>query len=82
METEEYKRGLEKLLKIIEEDGNTALMCREKLWFKCHRRFIANDLTKKSIKIVHIIEAGKLKEHKLSGAAPHSEPQIETSSNP
>lgn len=64
METEEYRRGLEKLLKIIDEGENITLMCKEKLWLKCHRRFIADSLVERSIKVVHIVEAGKLREHR------------------
>jgi len=57
METEDYKKGLEKLVHIIDSSsGPTAVMCKEKLWFKCHRRFIADSLTLLGYEVVHIID--------------------------
>jgi uncharacterized protein (DUF488 family) len=70
METEDYRRGLEKLVDIIEGSrGPVAIMCRERLWFKCHRRFISDSLTQLGYKVVHIIEKGKTYVHKGGGAA-------------
>jgi uncharacterized protein (DUF488 family) len=70
METEDYRRGLEKLVDIIEGSGGpVAIMCRERLWFKCHRRFISDSLTQLGYKVVHIIEKGKTYVHKGGGAA-------------
>ncbi|MEM0365647.1 MAG: DUF488 family protein [Acidilobaceae archaeon] len=63
-ETQEYKTGLQKLLEIIEEKDSIALMCREKLWFKCHRRFISDDIADRGYKVIHIIEKNKTYEHR------------------
>ncbi|HDD33784.1 MAG: DUF488 domain-containing protein [Thermoprotei archaeon] len=68
METEDFRRGLEELVEVIEEGEargvGVAIMCSEKLWFKCHRRFIADALAEKGIKVLHIIDEGRLSEHK------------------
>lgn len=70
METEDYRRGLEKLVDVIEDSrGPVAIMCRERLWFKCHRRFISDSLTQLGYKVVHIVEKGKAYVHKGGGAA-------------
>ena len=70
METEDYKKGLEKLVHIIDgSPGPTAVMCKEKLWFKCHRRFISDSLTLLGYKVVHIIDKGRIYIHKGGGAA-------------
>ncbi len=45
--------------------GFTAIMCMEKLWFRCHRRFISDTLVKKGFRVLHILEANKVVEHRL-----------------
>jgi len=65
METEDYKKGLEKLIEAIKRSEKpVAIMCREKLWFKCHRRFISDSLVRMGYKVIHIIEKGRVYEHK------------------
>jgi len=67
IKSEEFRRGFEELIKIIKEinQGYVAILCRERLWFKCHRRFISNELTKYGIEVIHIIEQGKTYKHKI-----------------
>lgn len=70
METREYMEGVERLVRLIEGSLKpVALMCRERLWFKCHRRFISNTLVSRGYKVVHIIEKGRVYEHRIGGAA-------------
>lgn len=64
METPQYKRGLEILEKIAQR-RTTAIMCSEKLWFKCHRRFISNSLVERGYRVIHIIDKKRTQEHKL-----------------
>jgi len=65
METEGYKKGLEKLVEAIKRSEKPiAIMCREKLWFKCHRRFISDSLVRMGYKVIHIIEKDRVYEHK------------------
>ncbi|OYT31035.1 MAG: hypothetical protein B6U94_04495 [Thermofilum sp. ex4484_79] len=64
MKTNDFKKGITKLEKIV-KDNTVVIMCSEKLWFKCHRRFIANELVKRGYKILHIIEIDRLQIHKL-----------------
>ncbi len=65
MKTEGYLKGIEKLLEIVESsNGNIVLMCSEKLWFKCHRRFIADTLVDLGYKVIHIIDLDKVQEHR------------------
>jgi len=67
MRTEEFLRGLEKLMRIIElvRRGYVAIMCMERFWFRCHRRFIANALAERGYEVIHIIDVGKEVKHKL-----------------
>lgn len=65
MKTEKYLEGINKLIEII---GNSpspiAVMCSERLWFKCHRKFIADTLVEKGYEVIHIIDKDKVQIHK------------------
>jgi len=61
----QFQEGLEKL-EFTAFHKRTAIMCAEKLWFRCHRRFIADELVRRGWKVLHISELGKpLSHHKL-----------------
>ena len=62
--TEEFKEGLAELIKIA-QNKLTAIMCAEILWFKCHRRFVSDELIKLGFKILHIFNKDKMQEHSL-----------------
>ena len=62
--TEEFSKSIEKLLKIIDEK-NSVILCSELLWFRCHRRYIANHLASKGYEVIHIFDKEKIQEHKL-----------------
>lgn len=61
-ETEEFKRALCKLVEIATRK-RTAFMCAEGDWRKCHRRFIAQELVRKGIEVVHILSKGRREFH-------------------
>jgi uncharacterized protein (DUF488 family) len=68
-ETEEFQKALDKLIEIINSKSKTtAIMCAELLWFRCHRRHIAERLVKMGHGIVHIYNKEKIDTHK-----PHDE---------
>lgn len=62
--TKEFKLGLKKLIEIAEK-FKTAIMCAEALYFKCHRRFIASELTKEGIAVRHILSPDRLILHRF-----------------
>ena len=43
METDEFQRGLEELVDGFELD-RTVVMCSESVWWRCHRRLLADHL--------------------------------------
>jgi uncharacterized protein (DUF488 family) len=45
-----------------------AIMCAETLWWRCHRRLIADALTVDGVEVVHLIGAGESQRHKLHPA--------------
>ena len=68
METESFRNGIERLIKIAEEQ-RTAIMCAEALWWRCHRSLISDFLKVKGIGIAHILSNGKSEEHPFTAAA-------------
>lgn len=62
MKTEEFKEGIKKLEE-IGKNSPTVFFCCEKLFFRCHRRFIADELTLRGWKVYHIIEPQSVQEH-------------------
>ena len=67
MKTAEFKRGIEKVEEIAMKDI-TVFFCAEKLFFRCHRKFISDILSEKGWRVFHIVEKGRVREHKTSTA--------------
>ena len=66
--TEDFRGGLDELL----EAGKTsvcAIMCAEVLWWRCHRRIIADYLIIRGMDVFHIMGHGKIERAKLNPAA-------------
>jgi uncharacterized protein (DUF488 family) len=66
--TEEFAAGLFELLMIAGGLG-TAIMCAEILWWRCHRRIIADVLTSLGHEVRHIRDAGEAELHRLGPPA-------------
>ncbi len=62
MRTKEFRNGIEELMKI---SGNKAIMCAEILYFRCHRRYVADRLKRKGHEVVHIYDEKKAEKHRL-----------------
>jgi uncharacterized protein (DUF488 family) len=43
----------------------TAVMCSESVWWRCHRRLIAELLTARGDEIVHLLRPGESQAHRL-----------------
>jgi len=65
MATGEFHRAVDELLSEAAK-ARTAIMCAEKLYWKCHRRLLSDYLTARHVKVVHMLDPGKTSEHKLS----------------
>lgn len=68
METEEFRVGIDRLLKFASAD-RTAIMCAEAVWWRCHRSLIADYLKANGATVLHIVGDGKLEEHPFTTAA-------------
>jgi len=66
--TEEFADGLFELLTIA-EGARTAVMCAEVLWWRCHRRLIADALTFLGVRVQHILGDGKVVTHEIAPPA-------------
>ena len=69
METEEFRKGVERLLALTREAGPTAIMCAEALWWRCHRSLISDYLKSRGIAVMHILDANKTEPHPFTSAA-------------
>lgn len=69
METEEFRKGAERLLDLASEAGLTAIMCAEAVWWRCHRSLISDYLKVRGIEVIHILDAGKSEPHRYTAAA-------------
>ena len=69
METEEFRKGVERLLVLAGETGPAAIMCAEAVWWRCHRSLISDYLKSRGIEVIHILDANKTQPHPFSSAA-------------
>jgi uncharacterized protein (DUF488 family) len=69
METEEFRKGVERLLDLAREAGPTAIMCAEAVWWRCHRSLISDDLKAQGNDVMHILDASKIEPHPFTSAA-------------
>ena len=67
-ESEEFAEGLIELF-MIASPLRTAVMCAELLWWRCHRRIIADVLVALGHELLHIRDAGAVVLHELAPPA-------------
>jgi uncharacterized protein (DUF488 family) len=66
--TEEFRSGLITLCE-LGHTAQTAIMCAESVWWRCHRRIIADYLLAAGETVFHILSPGHINEAKLTTAA-------------
>ena len=69
--TAEFRAGLEELYALT-GGHRCAIMCAEALWWRCHRRIIADYLLAAGFEVVHILGPGKLTPATLTPGARQS----------
>jgi uncharacterized protein (DUF488 family) len=60
--------GLENLIETSQRES-TAIMCAEAVWWRCHRRIIADYLISRQIPVCHILGPGKIVEAQITPSA-------------
>lgn len=68
--TEEFQAGLAELLLDVDR-SRVAVMCSETLWWRCHRRLIADVVLGRAARpVAHLMPPGTTTEHRLSQVPP------------
>ncbi len=69
MESEEFSEGIGELFALAAE-GSVAVMCSESVWWRCHRRLLADHLVGVyGIEVVHLMHDGRHTRHTLTEGA-------------
>src|SRR5215831_4802705 len=69
METQQFQKGIERLLELSREAGPIAIMCAEAVWWRCHRSLIADFLKARGIDVMHILASDKVEPHPYTSVA-------------
>jgi uncharacterized protein (DUF488 family) len=66
--TEEFRAGLARL-RVVGHEQRSAIMCAEAVWWRCHRRIIADYLLAAGETVFHILGRDRIEPAHLTGAA-------------
>lgn len=66
--TAPFRAGLQRLLGLADAQ-RTAIMCAEALWWRCHRRIVADYLLHEGREVLHLMAEGRSEPARLSAAA-------------
>jgi uncharacterized protein (DUF488 family) len=64
MLSEEFQNAIARLIQLAEQ-SNTAYMCAERVYFRCHRMLVSDWLAAHGHEVLHIDGTGPLRPHKL-----------------
>ena len=56
-------------LEALARETSTAMLCAERLYWRCHRRILADALLARGWRVIHLLEPGKTQEHTLTAWA-------------
>ena len=68
MLTLEFQNGIDELLRVA-ANGPTAIMCAERVYFRCHRMLVSDFLTAHGREVLHIDNEKPARPHKLTAEA-------------
>ena len=57
--SDEFAAGLEELVDLA-SDRTVAIMCSEAVWWRCHRRIVADYLMLRGVQVFHLMGSGKV----------------------
>lgn len=63
-DSDEFRAALDRLEQLASRRA-VSVMCSERLWWRCHRRLIADHLTVRAWHVVHIIDESSSQPHRL-----------------
>jgi len=73
--SEPFRSGLDRLRK-LGEGHRCAMMCAEAVWWRCHRRIIADYLMLAGEEVIHLMSPGRQAPARMTPAAREIEPGI------
>jgi uncharacterized protein (DUF488 family) len=68
MESEDFKEGIRELMEVA-SNQNTAYMCSEAVWWRCHRSLVSDYLKHLGYTVMHIMSEKKAEEHPYTSPA-------------
>lgn len=71
----EFQAGLEELEHLADE-RQTAIMCSEAVWWRCHRRIVADYLMLRGHEVFHLMGSEKVEPATLTPAARQQDRQL------
>jgi uncharacterized protein (DUF488 family) len=69
MDTPEFRAAFLRLLAAAEDGPPTAVMCSETVWWRCHRRLLADAAVLQGVPVVHLLGETDHREHPLHADA-------------
>ena len=69
METDDFQKGIVRLVELAGKSGPTAIMCAEAVWWRCHRSLISDFLKAHGVEAIHILNEKKTEQHPFTSAA-------------
>jgi uncharacterized protein (DUF488 family) len=66
--SDEFGRGLERLM-FLAGERRTAVMCAEAVWWRCHRRIIADYLLLRGRTVIHLMGAERTEPARMTPSA-------------
>lgn len=77
-----FRHGLDRL-RALGQERRCAIMCAEAVWWRCHRRIVADYLLAEGADVRHIMGHGKIEPARLTpGALPQADGTIRYSGEP
>jgi uncharacterized protein (DUF488 family) len=64
----QFEGGLDEILS-VSADRRTAIMCAEAVWWRCHRRIIADYLLERGRSVIHLMGEGRTELARMTPAA-------------
>jgi uncharacterized protein (DUF488 family) len=68
MLTNEFKKAAEEVVSIARK-SRTAIMCAERVYFRCHRMLVSDYLVAHNHEVLHIDGTGPARAHQLTAEA-------------
>ncbi len=69
METEKFRKGVERLVGLANKTGPAAIMCAEATWWRCHRALIPDYPKAPRFDVMYILDLAKTEPHPFTPAA-------------